>query len=268
MSAVVDRPVSAAVHPTAIVSRRRRSRRRRRGRAVRRHRRGRRLGTRHDASARTRTSPGPAEFGEGNRIFPHAVLGLEPQDLKYHGEPTRLVVGIAQRLPGVLTVHRGTVTGRGETVIGDDGYFMAYSHVAHDCRIGSRVVFANCASLAGHVDVGDHAILGAFAAAHQFTRIGKYAFVGAYAQIRQDVLPFCKTDGIEAKTYGLNTIGLKRNGFSDERLEALQRAYRLLVRSKLNTTQALERIEAELAGQPDVDDLVEFIRESKRGFHK
>jgi UDP-N-acetylglucosamine acyltransferase len=211
---------------------------------------------------------GPSEFGESNRIFPHAVLGMEAQDLKYHGELTRLVVGSRNVFREFMTAHRGTATGRGETVIGDDGYFMSYSHIAHDCRIGSRVIFANSASLAGHVDVGDHAILNAFAAAHQFVRIGKYAFVGAYAQIRQDVLPFCKTDGIEAKTYGLNTIGLKRHGFSDERLEGLQRAYRLLVRSKLNTTQALERIEAELAGRPDVDDLVEFIRESKRGFHK
>ena len=211
---------------------------------------------------------GPAEFGEGNRIFPHAVLGQEPQDLKYHAEPTRLLVGARNVFREFMTAHRGTLTGHGETVIGDDGYFMSYSHIAHDCIIGSRVIFANSASLAGHVEVGDHAILNAFAAAHQFTRIGKYAFVGAYAQIRQDVLPFSKTDGIEAKTYGLNTIGLKRTGFTDERLDGLSRAYRLLVRSKLNTTQALERIEAELAGRPDVDDLVEFIRGSKRGFHK
>ncbi|MEO8432168.1 MAG: acyl-ACP--UDP-N-acetylglucosamine O-acyltransferase [Acidobacteriota bacterium] len=226
-----------------------------------------RLGKKTRVGAHAHLS-GPAEFGEGNRIFPHAVLGLEPQDLKYHGEPTRLVVGSRNVFREFMTVHRGTTTGRGETVIGDEGYFMSYSHVAHDCRIGSRVVFANCAALAGHVDVGDHAILGAFAAAHQFTRIGKYAFVGAYAQLRQDVLPFSKTDGIEAKTYGLNTIGLKRNGFSDERLEGLNKAYRLLVKSKLNTTQALERIEAEITGKPDVDDLVAFIRESRRGFHK
>ena len=211
---------------------------------------------------------GPAEFGEGNRIFPHAVLGLEPQDLKYHGEETRLIVGSRNVFREFMTAHRGTATGRGETVIGDDGYFMSYSHVAHDCRIGSRVVFANCAALAGHVDVGDYATLGAFAAAHQFIRIGKYAFVGAYAQLRQDILPFCKTDGIDAKTYGLNAIGLKRNGFTDERLDGLQKAYRLLVKSKLNTTQALERITAELGGLPDVDDFVEFIRGSKRGFHK
>jgi UDP-N-acetylglucosamine acyltransferase len=129
-------------------------------------------------------------------------------------------------------------------------------------------VFANSASLAGHVDVGDRVVLGAFVGAHQFTRIGSYAFVGAYAQVRQDVLPYIKTDGIVAKTYGLNRIGLQRLGFSPESLEALERAYRLLIKSKLNTTQALERIEKELAGQPDVDYLVKFIRESKRGFHR
>jgi UDP-N-acetylglucosamine acyltransferase len=211
---------------------------------------------------------GPAILGEGNRVFPHAILGFDPQDLKYKGEPTRLVVGSRNVFRECSTVHRGTVTGRGETVIGDDNYFMAYSHIAHDCRIGSRTVFANYAALAGHVDVGDGAILGAFAAAHQFIRIGKFAFVGAYSQLRQDVLPFCKTDGSDAKTYGLNRIGLLRSGFSRERLQALEQAYRLLIKSKLNTTQALERIREELKGQEDVEELVEFLEASKRGFHR
>jgi len=214
------------------------------------------------------TLEGPAVLGEKNRIFPHAVLGFDPQDLKYHGEATRLTVGSGNVFREFSTVHRGTVTGRGETVIGDGNYFMSYSHIAHDCRIGSGIVFANFAALAGHVDVGDHAVLGAFVGAHQFTRIGQYAFVGAYAQIRQDALPFCKTDGIEAKTYGLNRIGLQRLGLSEERLKALERAYRLLVKSRLNTTQALEAIEAELADQEDVRQLVAFIKESKRGFHR
>ncbi|HEY6065793.1 MAG TPA: acyl-ACP--UDP-N-acetylglucosamine O-acyltransferase [Thermoanaerobaculia bacterium] len=211
---------------------------------------------------------GPAIFGENNRIFPHAVLGFEPQDLKYRGERTRVVVGNRNVFREFSTVHRGTATGRGETTIGDDNYFMAYSHVAHDGRIGSATVFANCASLAGHVEVGDRAILSAFAAVHQGVRVGRCAFVGAFAQCRQDVLPFCKTDGIDAKTYGINTIGLKRLGFPDETIEALQKAYRLLVKSKLNTTQALERIESEIVGVPAVDELVTFIRESKRGFHR
>jgi UDP-N-acetylglucosamine acyltransferase len=211
---------------------------------------------------------GPATIGEGNRIFPHAVLGFEPQDLKYKGEETRLVIGARNVFREFSTVHRGTVTGRGETLVGDDNYFMAYSHIAHDCRIGSRTVFANYVGLAGHVDVGDGAVLGAFVGAHQFVRVGRFAFIGAYSQLRQDVLPFCRTDGMDAKTYGLNRIGLTRSGFSRERLQALERAYRLLIKSKLNTTQALERIEAELPDQPDVEYLVEFLRSSKRGFHR
>jgi UDP-N-acetylglucosamine acyltransferase len=211
---------------------------------------------------------GPAVFGEDNRIFPHAVLGFEPQDLKYRGERTRLLVGSCNVFREFSTVHRGTSTGRGETVIGDHNYFMAGAHVAHDCQVGSATVFANCASLAGHVEVGDRAILSAFAAVHQGVRVGRCAFVGAFAQCRQDILPFCKTDGIDAKTYGINTIGLKRWDFSEEAIAALQKAYRLLVKSKLNTTQAIERIEKEIVGVPAVDELVTFIRESKRGFHR
>jgi len=211
---------------------------------------------------------GPAVIGEDNRIFAHAVLGFAPQDLKYHGEETTLVVGSRNVFREFSTVHRGTATGRGETLVGDDNYFMAYAHVAHDSRIGSGTVFANCASLAGHVEVGDRAVLNAFAAVHQFARIGRYAFVGAFTQCRQDILPFCKTDGVDAKTYGINTIGLKRQGFPDAEIEALQKAYRLLVKSKLNTSQALERIEAELAGSPAVLELVTFVKESKRGIHK
>jgi UDP-N-acetylglucosamine acyltransferase len=211
---------------------------------------------------------GPAVFGEDNRIFPHAALGFDPQDVKYRGEPTRLVVGARNVFREFTTVHRGTPTSHGETLIGDDNYFMNYTHVGHDNRIGSRVVMANYAVLAGHVEVGHHAIIGAFNAIHQFCRVGPHAFLGAYTGCRQDVLPFCRTDGLDARTYGLNTIGLKRNGFSDERIEALQKAYRLLVKSKLNTSQALERIAQELPGQPDVEELVQFIRTSERGFIK
>ena len=209
---------------------------------------------------------GPAVFGEENRIFPHAALGFDPQDLKYRGEPTRLSVGSRNVFREFTTVHRGT--SQGETLIGDDNYFMNYTHIGHDNKIGSRVVMANYAVLAGHVEIGHHAIIGAFNAIHQFCRVGPYAFLGAYTGCRQDVLPFCRTDGLDAKTYGLNTIGLKRNGFSDERIEALQKAYRLLVKSKLNTSQALERIAQEVPGQPDVEELVLFIRTSERGFIK
>lgn len=212
---------------------------------------------------------GPAIFGEGNRIFAHAALGFEPQDLKYQGERTRLVVGDHNVIREFATVHRGTATGHGETVVGSYNYLMAYTHIAHDNVIGSHCVIANCASLAGHVEVGDWVNIGAFTVAHQFVRIGSHAFLGAYSGLRRDALPFCRTDGLlDAKTYGINTIGLKRRGFSDDRIEALQRAYRLLVRSKLNTSQALERIEEEIPGQPDVEDLVAFIKGSQRGFHR
>jgi UDP-N-acetylglucosamine acyltransferase len=212
---------------------------------------------------------GPAVFGEGNRIFAHATLGFEPQDVKYKGEPTGIVVGDHNIFREFATVHRGTVGGHGKTVIGSRNYFMAYTHVAHDNVIGSDCVMANCAQLAGHVEVGDFVNIGAFTVAHQFARIGSHAFLGAYTGLRRDALPFCRTDGLmDAKTYGINTIGLRRRGFDDGRVEALQRAYRLLVRSKLNTTQALERIDEELKGHPDVEYLVAFIKGSARGFHR
>jgi len=211
---------------------------------------------------------GPSTLGEGNRIFPFAVVGFDPQDLKYAGERTRLTVGSRNVFREFCTIHRGTAGGPAETSIGDENLFMAYSHVAHDCRIGSHSVLANYVGLAGHIDVGDWATLGAYVGCHQFVRIGDHAYVGAFTVIRQDVLPFCKTDGAEAKTYGVNTIGLKRRGFSPERIEALEKAYRILVRSKLNTSQALERLDAELAGQQDVASLLAFLRGSQRGFHK
>jgi len=211
---------------------------------------------------------GRTRIGRNNRIFAHSALGGEPQDKKYAGEPTRLEIGDRNTIREFCTFNCGTVQDAGVTRIGSDNWLMAYVHVAHDCQVGNHTIFANAASIAGHVHVGDHAILGAFAGAHQFIRIGDSAFIGAYSALRQDVLPFCRTEGSDAKTYGLNVVGLKRLGFSEERLKALERAYRLLVKSRLNTTQALAKIEEELSGQPDVDYLVRFIRESKRGFHR
>jgi len=210
---------------------------------------------------------GPTRLGPENRIFAHAVLGFDPQDIKYRGERTRLVIGARNVFREFATIHRGT-SATGETVIGDDNFFLAYTHVAHDCQIGSRCIFSNNASLGGHIEVGDGVVLSAFVGGHQFTRIGSYAFVGAFTPIRQDVLPFCKTDGHEAKTYGLNKIGLERHGFSKERVAVLNKAYKILIRSKLNTKQALERLEAELSGEPDVAYLIEFVRASERGFHR
>ncbi len=211
---------------------------------------------------------GPTTLGERNRVFPFACLGFDPQDLKYRGEESRLTIGGGNVFREFCTIHRGTAGGRGETAVGDGNLFMAYSHVAHDCRIGSNSVLANYAGLAGHIDVGDWVTLGAYVGCHQFVRIGDHAYVGAFTVIRQDVLPFCKTDGAEAKTYGLNSIGLKRRGFTPERVQALERAYRLLIRSKFNTSQALAAIETELPGQPDVEALVAFVRGGERGFHR
>lgn len=212
---------------------------------------------------------GPARFGRGNRIFPHAVLGHAPQDLKYKDEPTRLEVGSNNVFREFCTVHRGTAGGGGVTTIGDDNYLMAYIHIAHDCHVGSRTIFANYAALAGHVDVGDDSMLGAFTAVHQFTRIGRYAFTGGMTAASQDVLPFMKTAGVDTtKTYGVNAIGLRRKGFSEDRIAALQNAYRILVSPRFNTSQALEKIEQEIPGTPDVRYLVDFIRSSKRGVHK
>jgi UDP-N-acetylglucosamine acyltransferase len=212
---------------------------------------------------------GPATFGPENRIFPHAALGLAPQDLKYRGERTELRIGRGNVFREFSTVHRGTSGGGGITTVGDDNYLMAYIHIAHDCHVGSRTVFANYAALAGHVQVGDDASLGAFTAVHQFVRVGRYAFTGGLTAAAQDVLPYMKTTGTDrVKSYGVNAIGLQRKGFSEERIEALKKAYRLLVSPKLNTSQALEKIEAELSGSSDVEDLVAFIRGSSRGVIK
>ena len=212
---------------------------------------------------------GPAVFGEANTIFPHAALGFAPQDLKYRQEKTELHVGSRNVFREFLTVHRGTAGGGGATTIGDDNYLMAYIHIAHDCHVGSRTIFANYAALAGHVEIGDDAILEAFCAVQQFSRVGRHAFVGAMTRASQDVLPFVKTVGTDSvKTYGVNTIGLKRKGFSDERVDALQRMYRVLVSPKLNTSQALERIGEEFVGNADADYLREFVRGARRGVHK
>jgi UDP-N-acetylglucosamine acyltransferase len=212
---------------------------------------------------------GPSFFGEENRIFPHAALGFAPQDLKYKNEPTSLRVGSRNTFREFSTVHRGTIGAGGTTTIGDDNFLMAYIHIAHDCHVGSRTIFANYAALAGHVEIGDDAIVGAFSAVQQFSRVGRHAFMGAMTAASQDVLPFVKTDGNDVvKTYGINALGLKRKGFSEERIDALKRIYRILVSPKLNTSQALDRIGAEFAGNEDAAYLIDFIRTSKRGVHK
>jgi UDP-N-acetylglucosamine acyltransferase len=211
---------------------------------------------------------GPATIGERNVFYGHASIGSPPQDLKYHGERTELVIGNENTFREFVTINRGTAGGGGRTTIESNNFFMAYSHVAHDCHVGSHTIFANNATLAGHVDIGDHSTIGAFSAVHQFCRVGDHAFVGGFTVVTQDALPYVKTVGDRpAKTYGINTIGLQRKGFPPETLEALDRAYRILIRSKLKLQDALERIESELGLYPEARYLVEFVRGvSKRGF--
>ncbi len=207
-------------------------------------------------------------LGEDNRVFANACIGFDPQDLKYEGEETVLEVGDRNHFREFCTVHRGTGKGGGTTTIGSDNLFMAYSHVAHDCHVGNRTVFANAGTLAGHVEVGDDSTVGAFSAVHQFCRVGRHAYIGGYSVITRDVLPFMKTVGIKPACLGLNTIGLQRHGLSDETIAQLESAARILMRSGLNTSQALERMGNELGGTPEVEDLIEFVRSSERGVIK
>ncbi len=208
---------------------------------------------------------GDTRMGANNHCFPFSSIGLVPQDLKYHGEPSRVEIGDRNTFREGSTVHRGTEGGGGVTRIGSDNLFMAQVHVAHDCLVGSHTVFANSAALSGHVEVQDHAVLGGFAGIHQFCRVGAHSFVGGGTVATKDVLPFSMTVGDRARLYGLNLVGLRRRGLSAEALGALRQAYRVLTDSELNTTQAVARLEAEGPHTPEVALLVEFIRTAKRG---
>lgn len=209
---------------------------------------------------------GWTEIGEGTEIFPFASIGLIPQDLKFKGEQTRLVIGRRNIFREFVTIHRGTAGGGGLTWIGDHNVFMAYTHVAHDCRVGNHTILANGATLGGHVLVEDWAFIGALSGVHQFCRVGQHAFIGGGSVVTKDALPFGRTVGNRAHIYGLNTIGLMRRGFAPEVLARLKRTYRYLLQSKLNTTHALGRIESDSTLDcPEVRYLVEFIRSSPRG---
>lgn len=211
---------------------------------------------------------GPCEIGGGTVVYPFASLGAPPQDLKYAGEETRLVIGERNQIRECVTMNRGTAQGGGLTLVGDDNLFMTQAHVAHDCRVGSHNVFANYAALAGHVGVGDHITIGAYSGMHQFCRAGNYSFIGACTKIVKDVLPYSRTDGADAKCYGANTIGLRRKGFSNEAIRRIHHAFHLLLTSKLNTSQALEKIKEEMTGMPEIDYLIGFIESSQRGVTK
>lgn len=211
---------------------------------------------------------GPTRIGARNHFYPFSTIGVAPQDLSYNGEPTRLEMGDDNTVREFCSLHRGTVKGGGVTRIGSHNLIMAYCHIAHDCIVGNHVIMANCATLGGHVVVEDYASVGAFSPVHQFVRVGRHAYLGGGTITTQDVLPFSKTSADrENHAYGVNKIGLERRGFSAERIRALHRAFRLLLNSGLNTTQALEQIAAGEMSE-DVQELVEFIRSSERGFIK
>lgn len=202
------------------------------------------------------------------RIFPFVSIGLAPQDLKYGGEPTETRIGRRNHIREFVTIHRGTHGGGGLTSIGDDNLLMAQAHIAHDCHIGNEVIMANAATLAGHVEIADRANIGAYSGVHQYCRIGLEAFVGGYSVVVKDAMPFATIQGNHAKCYGLNRIGAKRRGYPKGTIKNLNHAFHLLLTAKLNTTQALEKIKAEIKDCPEVDLLVDFIETSKRGVVK
>lgn len=204
------------------------------------------------------------QIGEGCRIFQGAVLGTDPQDLKYHGEETWLRVGDRTQIREYATLNRGT-SASGETVVGSDCLLMAYVHVAHDCVLGDHIIISNATQMAGHVTIDDWAIISGLVAMHQFVRIGRHAFIGGLSRIAQDVAPFCRVSGNPPKIYGLNTVGLERRGFAPESRAALKKAYRMLFHSELNLSQALVRVREELSMEGEVGEFIEFIESSERG---
>jgi len=208
---------------------------------------------------------GWTEIGRDNRIFQFASVGAQPQDLKFHGEKSFLRLGDRNTVREFVTLHRGTESGGGETIVGNDCLFMAYSHVAHDCIVGNRVILANGATLAGHVQVDDFAILGGLSAVHQFARIGGHAMISGGAMVAQDVPPYCIAQGDRARTVGLNLVGLKRRGFSETALRSIKQAYKLIFRSGLRLEEAMTRIADEVSPCAELSSFVDFISNSERG---
>jgi len=208
---------------------------------------------------------GPTTIGNSCRITGHAGIGTPPQDLKYNGEHTRLIIGDNNNIREFVTINRGTEQGGGITSIGSNNLLMAYTHVAHDCRVENHVVMGNVATLAGHVHVGNYAIIGGLAAVHQFTRIGAYAIIGGGSMVSLDIIPYARASGDRARLFGINTIGLERRGFSPEIIKAIAKSYKILFKQKMLLKDALEGLEKEFSGVEEVADLAGFIRSSTRG---
>jgi UDP-N-acetylglucosamine acyltransferase len=212
---------------------------------------------------------GPLSIGEDNVLYPYSTIGVAPQDLKYRGERSHTRIGNGNKIREFVTIHRGTQGGGLRTCIGDDNLLMAHVHVAHDVRIADHTVIGHGGVIGGHVEVGDWSVVSAGSAVHQFCRIGRHAIVGGYSVITQDVLPFSNTvTEREAHVFGANATGLKRRGFETETIDALHKAFRLLTRSGLNTTQAVERIREEIPPLAELEELLAFIAASQRGFVK
>jgi UDP-N-acetylglucosamine acyltransferase len=211
---------------------------------------------------------GRTRIGEGTHIFPFVSIGLASQDLKYKGEPSETRIGRRNCIREFVTIHRGTEGGGMLTETGDDCLFMAQAHIAHDCILGDDVIMANGATLAGHVIVEDRANIGAYSGVHQFCRVGREAYIGGYSVVVKDALPFALTVGNHAKCYGLNVVGIRRRGYSKEIVDSLHHAFRLLLSSHLNTSQALIQMKQETGGSDEVAELVTFIETSKRGVVK
>lgn len=212
---------------------------------------------------------GPMKMGSANRVFPFTTLGLEPQDLKFKGEKTRLEIGDHNVIRESVTIHRGTPGGGGLTRIGNHCLIMAYTHIAHDCFIADHVIMANAATLAGHVTVEEYAVVGALCPVHQYVRIGAYSYIGGGTTITQDVLPFSLTSAKrEVHAFGMNSVGLERKGFSKDRLRKIHRAYRLVLSKKMNIGEAVAKLKAESDLGEDVELLVKFIEDSERGILK
>jgi UDP-N-acetylglucosamine acyltransferase len=207
---------------------------------------------------------GPTRIGAGNKIFQFASLGDAPQDKKYNGEPTRLEIGDRNVFRECVTVNRGTTHDRGVTQIGNDNLLMAYSHVAHDCRLGDSIVMANCATLGGHVEVGDWVTMGGLSAVHQYTKIGAHCFIAHNAAVTRDVPPYVMAVGRPAVPHSVNSVGLQRRGFTAEQILNIRRAYRLLYRSGLKLKDAVGQLETLSATQPEILQFVEFIKLSSR----
>jgi len=209
---------------------------------------------------------GPTKIGQDNRLFQFASVGEEPQDLKYNGEPTQLVIGDRNTIREYVTLNRGTIDDNGITRIGSDNLFMISSHVAHDCQIGNHVIIANAVALAGYVTVEDYAILGGYTTVHQFTRIGAHSFSGFATAIDRDVLPYFTIAGNRARVYGINKEGLNRRGFSKESIRALQETFKILIKSSSSHKAALEQVKEIACSHPEVQQVVDFINTSERGW--